>query len=165
MDTKQAAAQKATFSPFVPGAIPARMEHEYISAIYSPIGVDTSQYPIENYVVGELINIHSRARRQKRWQARLAAVKESKADFIRTELDNLQGRRVQDAKKEGEMRWKLAVRRFLMRTRHNRWVRRGGQAKLEMRGERRAKKERRKRNTLRHLQLTPAANQYIPPSA
>jgi 5-carboxymethyl-2-hydroxymuconate isomerase len=141
------------------------MEHEYISAIYSPTSVDTSKYPIENFVVGELINIHSRARRQKRWQARLAAIKESKADFVRAELENLQGRRVQDAKKEGEMRWKLAVRRFLARTRHNRWVQRGGQAKTEMRRERRVKKEKRRRNALRNLQLTPAPNQYIPASA
>ena len=165
LDTKQAVAQKATFSPFVPGATPERMEHEYISALYSPTGLDTSKHPIENFVVGELINIHSRARRQKRWQARLTAIKESKADFIRAELENLEGRRVQDAKKEGEMRWKLAVRRFLMRTRHNRWVRRGGQADMEMRRERRTKKERRRQNALRNLQLTPAPNQYIPPSA
>ena len=165
LDTKQGAAQKATFSPYVPGAIPERMEHEYISSIYSTTSVDTSKHPIENYVVRELINIHSRARRQKRWQARLAAIKESKPDFIRAELENLEGRRVQDAKKEGEMRWKLAVRRFLVRTRHNRWVQRGGQAKMEMRRERRAAKEKRRRNALRHLQLTPAPNQYIPPSA
>jgi hypothetical protein len=158
-------AQKATFSPFVPGAVPERAEHEYISSLYSSTGVDTSKHPIEKFVVGELINIHSRARRQRRWQARLAAIKKSKAEFIRAELENLEGRRVQDAKKEGEMRWKLAVRRFLMKTRHNRWVRRGGQAKLEMRRERRAKKERRRRNALRNLQLTPAPNQYIPPSA
>jgi hypothetical protein len=158
------AAQKDTFSPFVPGAVPGRVEHEYISSLYSPgTSVDTSKHPIEIFVVGELINIHSRARRQKRWQARLAAIKESEAEFIRAELENLEGRRVQDAKKEGEMRWKLAVRRFLMRTRHNRWVQRGGQAKMVMRKERRVKKERRRRNTLRNLQLTPAPNQYIPP--
>lgn len=158
-------AQKATFSPFVPGAVTERVEHEYISSLFSPMGVDTSKHPVENFVVGELINIHSRARRQKRWQARLAAIKESKAEFIRAELENLEGRRVQDAKKEGEMRWKLAVRRFLMRTRHNRWVRRGGQAKMEMRRARHAGKEKRRRNALRNLQLTPAPNQYIPLSA
>ena len=162
LDTKQAAAQKATFKPFVPGALPERVEHEYISCLLSPTGVDTSQHPIENFVVGELINIHSRARRQKRWQARLTAIKESKAEFVRAELENLEGRRVQDAKKEGELRWKLAVRRFVMRTRHNRWVRRGGQAKMGMRRERQAKKERRRRGALRNLQLTPAPNQYIP---
>lgn len=165
LDTKQAVAQKATFSPFVPGAVSERVEHEYISSLFSSTGMDTSNHPVENFVVGELVNIHSRARRQKRWQARLAAIKESKAEFIRAELENLEGRRVQDAKKEGEMRWKLAVRRFLMTTRHNRWVQRGGQAKMELRRSRHAKKERRRRNTLRNLHLTPAPNQYIPLSA
>lgn len=165
LDTKQAVAFKATFSPFVPGAVPERVENEYLSSLSSLTAVDTSKHPIENFVVEELINVHSRARRQKRWQARLAAIKESKAEFIRAEVENLEGRRVQDAKQEGEMRWKLAVRRFLMRTRYSRWVRRGGKAKMEMRKERRAKKERRRRNALRNLQLTPAPNQYIPPSA
>lgn len=162
-DTQPQKVSEATWEPYVPGAIPREeVENDYISSLFSPKPQSTSYLPMESIVVNELMNRNSRAHMQERWQERLNTIKLAKERFIEAELDDLEGRRAEDARAEGLFRWKMAVTAMERRRRHRRWVGRGGQAKMQMRRARRVEKQMRLTKSLRKMELLPAANQYIP---
>lgn len=154
-----------TFQPFTPGTIPSSIENEYISDLFSTgaaTSFDAPSFPMEQILKGELANPLSRARRQERWQRQLELLKRSKDEYIQAELKDLQGRRKQDARKEGEFRWIMAVKRYKARIRWVRWVQRGAKARMEQRKQMRELRKTRRMKRLQKMVLKPGKNQAIP---
>lgn len=92
-------------------------------------------------------------------------IQTSKSDFVRAEVADLDGRRIEDAKREGLVRWKMAIRAMERERNHRSWVFRGAQAKLEMRRARGVARKEKRTRAIRNLVLTPAPNQFIPSAA
>lgn len=146
--------------------IPSFIEDEYISDLYNnKDGLPAtfqSYIPMEHTIVKELMNPLSRAHRQKRWQEQAEMLERSKQDYIKAEVQDLKGRRKEDAKRDGEFRWKMAVQKYKARINWKRWVQRGGKAKLELRVKRRQRLTARKLRRLKAMQLKEGKNQSIP---
>ncbi|KAG8760297.1 hypothetical protein FRC14_003453 [Serendipita sp. 396] len=165
-DTMGSDAHEMSWAPFTPGKkVPKYLENEYISNLYNhpeePAEWQAS-IPIEHLMARELVNPLSRARRQERWQKTAAIIEDSKVEFVKRELQDLHGRRRQDAKRDGVFRWKMAVQKYKARVRWQRWVKRGGKSRLEVRVKRRHSRSVRKLRRLRSLRLVEAQNQVIP---
>lgn len=155
-----------SWRPFTPGKkVPSYFEDQYISDLFSNTEFPADwqpSLPMEHLLSGELINKRSRARRQERWQKEGEMLERSKEEYVRRELDNLQGRRKQDATREGAFRWKLAVQKFKATRNWQRWVKRGGQKRLELRVKRRRNQTARKLRRLKSMKLGNGKNQVIP---
>lgn len=167
--TQEHAALKMSWEPFTPGKkVPSFFEDQYISDLYANMDYPAewqSSLPMEHLIVGELFNPRSRARRQKRWQKELQMLERSKEEYVKKELADLQGRRKQDAKREGEFRWKLAVQKYKSTKHWQRWVKRGGQKRLEIRLKRRHRRSVARLRRLKNLQLDEGKKNQVVPSA
>lgn len=165
-DTEADNALDKTWLPFVPqGKVSTFNEESYIGDLFTNKDLPSqwqASIPMEHIIASELTNPHSRARRQERWQERLAMLERSKQEYVKLELADLKGRRRQDAKADGVFRWKIAVRKYKARRNWQRWVRRGAKAKMEMRIKRRHRRSARKLRRLRMMKLKDAKNQVIP---
>ncbi|KAG9046359.1 hypothetical protein FS837_004583 [Tulasnella sp. UAMH 9824] len=136
---------------------------------------DTSA-PIEHFLAAELSNPHSRTKKQKRWQERLAAQAALKEEFIKREMQRarrtgpgteLGGRRItpRDARRIGTWKWQNALVKMKAEERQRRSVARGGEEARKRRQERSARKLRRQAERLQSLVLSKEKNQVVPKSA
>jgi hypothetical protein len=155
-----------TWKPYTPGRkVQSYLEDKYISDLYNGPNEPAlwqDSIPVEHFLLRELTNPLSRARRQKRWQAQMEMLENSKREFVQRELADLRGRKKQDATKDGMFRWRLAVQKYKARTRWQRWVKRGGQQRLNMRLKRRHRLSTRKVRRLKAFKLKEGKNQVIP---
>lgn len=136
-------------------------EQEYIRSLYKRSAFDASA-PVEVYLARELSNPHSRAKKQERWQAYQLYKKSLLKHMIKVEYKNLMGRTRRDARAEAAFKWKQRLEEERKAEIKRRWVKRGGEAKLQGRRARKAKKLERVQRRLRELVLAPAPNQVVP---
>jgi hypothetical protein len=120
---------------------------------------------MEYYLLKELSNPHSRAKKQARWKARLQERESLKEEFVKTELAQLDGRTRAEARREAVWKWKQEVEKRDKDRKRERWVLRGGEKDLERKAERKERKKRRLDVKLRELVLTDAKNQVLPASS
>jgi len=155
-----------TWRPYIPGRkVQAYLESQYISDLYKNPKQSTSwqdSLPVEHFLLRELTNPLSRAQRQERWQAQMEVLEKSKEEYVRRELVDLRGRRRQDATRDGLFRWKLAVHKYKARKRWQRWVKRGGQLRLNKRLKRRQRRSIHRIRRLKAFKLKEGKNQVIP---
>jgi hypothetical protein len=154
--------QPPPFSPTLKGLIPRTpTEKEFLRSVY---GYKTfpAQPALEQYLFKELANPHSRAKKLKRWQEFQAQKKALLKEMIAEELKNLDGRTTGEAKAEATLRWRLKLDEDKKALRKVRWQRRGGEARLERKARRKARKAEKQRAKLTALTLTEAPNQVIP---
>jgi len=122
-----------------------------------------SDLPVEVFLIRELANPHSRAKKQARWQERLAAEDALRTEIIHEEMKDLSGRKRAVARREAIFRWKARVEGEKKQRTQAAWVKRGGpedQARNEKQSEKRAARKERK---LRELVLPSGVqNQVIP---
>ncbi|EIN10386.1 hypothetical protein PUNSTDRAFT_125264 [Punctularia strigosozonata HHB-11173 SS5] len=179
-DTEQEEVLKVTYEPPTLG----RAAHEdlYIKSLRAPGEVYASDaenatqdnglvhrgvndLKMEVRVYKELANPHSRAKRQKRWQEKQAEEKELLQKFIKAEEAKA---RFSGSKKEARIlatyKWRQKLHEDRQREMKRRWVKRGGEVKLERKEKRKEKKERRRSQALAQLVLEEAPNQVIPTS-
>ncbi|KAG8911317.1 hypothetical protein FRC01_005779 [Tulasnella sp. 417] len=128
--------------------------------------------PIEHFLAAELSNPHSRTKKQKRWQERLAAQAALKEDFIKREMQRarrtgpgteLGGRRItpREARRIGTWKWQTALVKMKAEERQRKWVARGGEETRKRRQERSARKLRRQAERLQTLVLAKEKNQCM----
>lgn len=165
-DTSAEDALVKSWSPFTPGKkVPKHLENAYISDLFGKTKSAApwqDSLPMEHFLLKELSNPLSRARRQERWQENMEMLENSKQEYVQRELVELRGRKKQDATKDGVFRWKLAVQKYKARTRWQRWIKRGGQAQLNKRLKRRHRLSTRRVRRLKAFKLHTGKNQVIP---
>lgn len=141
------------------------IERGYLRASLNPTLWEQlpTDLPIEVFLVREIANPHSRAKKQERWQARLAAEDVLRTEMVREEMKDLKGRKRAVARREAIFRWKARVEGERKERAHIAWVKRGGpedQARNESQREKRAARQQRK---LRELVLPSGSkNQVLP---
>ena len=149
---------ESAVAPQVDGA-----ENDYIQSVLDP---EKRTYdagaPIELHLQKELSNPHSRAKRQARWQAALARRREVLAQYVRKELKDLKGRTRREARAEAVWKWRERLAADLRDEKKRRWVHRGGEAAALRQKTRRARKERKRDERLRRLELKDEPNQIVP---
>jgi hypothetical protein len=138
-------------------------EHEYIKSLSAPekSTFDNSQ-PMEVNIVREVSNPHSRAKKQKRWQAQQTYREELLQRFVKTELKDLKGRTRRQAKEEATFKWKQKLEEERRVELKRRWENRGQEAKLVRKRVRAARKEKKRNQRLANLTLQQADNQIVP---
>lgn len=168
-DTSADDAHDMSWKPFLPGRkVPKYLENEYISDLYGNTKSPASwqdALPMEHILLKELSNPLSRARRQERWQDNMEMLENSKREYVEREVTELRGRKKHDATKDGVFRWKLAVQKYKARTRWQRWIKRGGQVRLNKRLKRRHRLSTRRVRRLKSYRLHKGQNQVIPEGA
>jgi hypothetical protein len=151
------------------GAEPASKseeENRYIQSVLDPQNrAYDATTPMELHLQKELSNPHSRAKKQARWQAALAARRELLAQYVRRELKDLKGRTRREARAEAVWKWRERLVADRREVKKMRWIHRGGEAALLRRRARKARKERKRDEQLGNLVLEEAPNQVIPVSA
>ncbi|KAI0269291.1 hypothetical protein BC834DRAFT_621822 [Gloeopeniophorella convolvens] len=164
-------AEDVTAITYVPFALPADTdaavseidENKYIQSVLKP---DARPYdpavPVEIHLSKELSNPHSRAKKQRRWQAALTRQRELLKVYVQNELKDLKGRTRHEARAEAVWKWRERLAADIREEKKRRWIHRGGEAAVERRKVRRARKERKQDERLRGLVLKDAPNQVIP---
>lgn len=147
------------------------------SELEEELGLDLdANAPIEHFLAAELSNPHSRTKKQKRWQERLAAQAALKEQFIKREMQRarrtgpgteLGGRRItpRESRRIGTWKWQNALVKMKSEERQHRWVARGGEEARKRRQQRSARKLRRQGERLQALVLAKEKNQVVPKSA
>ena len=140
------------------------IEETYIRALLSnDLSKLDPSLPMETYLYEELSNPHSRAKKQKRWQARRHAQEEERTRMIREEMANLHGRQRAVARREAIFRWRAKMKREDKERGHQRWVQRGGLQRATRRSHQKTKKQERRLRRLRSLVLQVGTkNQVVP---
>lgn len=143
------------------------IERSYLRASLDPTlwAQLPSDLPVELFLVRELANPHSRAKKQARWQARLQAEDESRTEMIHEEMKDLRGRKRAVARREAIFRWKARVEGEKKERAVEAWVKRGGpenEARNEKQSEKRAARKERK---LRELVLPSGIKNQVLPRA
>jgi len=170
-DTPKEEVMKLTYKPppFAPTLLGLQpripTESEYLRALYNashrPFFAG-SQPPVEQFLVKELSNPHSRAKKMKRWQETRRTKRALLNEYIDQELKELNGRTRGEARAEAAFRWRKTLEEDKQALRKLRWVKRGGEEKLEKKIHRRTRKEEKQRQRLASLVLKPEPNQFIP---
>jgi hypothetical protein len=141
-------------------------ENEYIQSVLDPQNrAYDATTAMELHLQKELSNPHSRAKKQARWQAALAARREMLAQYVRRELKDPKGRTRREARAEAVWKWREKLAADRREEKKRRWIHRGGEAALLGRRAREARKERKRDERLRNLVLKEAPNQVNPVSA
>lgn len=161
-----------TYKPFTlptdesAAAPPVDAENDYIQSVLNP---EKRTYdaaaPVELHLQKELSNPHSRAKKQARWQAALVRRREVLAQYVRNELRDLKGRTRREARAEAVWKCRERLAADLRDEKKRRWVHRGGEAAELWQKGRRARKERKRDERLRRLELKDEPNQIIPPGS
>lgn len=138
---------------------------EYLESLKPASDVEPDHsLPMEHFLEIELANPHSRAKKQKRWQQRLASLDKMRTDMIKAEVADLDGRSRREARAEGE--WKFRER--VAKMEKAQWMRqmfqRGIPQKVGRRRARKARKAERRLQKLRETVLVAEGNQVIPTS-
>jgi hypothetical protein len=137
-------------------------EHEYIRSLFqsSAFSYDTSR-PMEIAIERELVNPHSRAKKQARWQERDVRKKKLLEEFEQAELRRLNGRPKREARAEAFWKW----REFIAKEEKENKVRKKPKdkvARLERKRKRKARKVEKQRQRLREMVLPAGKNQFVP---
>ncbi|KAH9943030.1 uncharacterized protein BXZ73DRAFT_74090 [Epithele typhae] len=120
--------------------------------------------PSRMHVHKELANPHARAKKMARYTAFVTRRKALLEEMIQKEYANLNGRSKPAARADAIFRWHQHVAEERQAQRKQRWRKRGGEARLERRRERKTRKAARTNEKLRSLVLDEAQNQVIPGS-
>lgn len=166
-DTPQDVVAECTYTPpplpsRTTSPIPkAPSEHEYIKALKTRTEIDAS-LPIEVHVRKELVNPHSRAKKQARWQAHQVYKRSIQTAMVQAEYKELKGRTRREARAEALWKWRQRLADERKQEMMRRWRLRGAEAKLKMKRMRKGKKRDRIHQKLRQLVLEPSSNQVIP---
>ncbi|KZT74446.1 hypothetical protein DAEQUDRAFT_660058 [Daedalea quercina L-15889] len=173
LDTVEDVVMQVTYTPptfpvFTGLADPqpkAPSEQEYITAAHKgdAASYDASQV-FEVFLAKELANPHSRAKKQARWKSHKLYERSLLQKFIKTELENLDGRTHRDARAEAAWKWRHALAEERKAVVKRRWQNRGGEARLLRKKTRRVRKEGKRRERLRNLVLEEGPNQIVPRS-
>lgn len=147
------------------GLVPRRpTEDEYLTALYNPHlprKFDESQ-PVESYLVRELANPHSRAKKHDRWMVWQAAKQRLLTELMTKETANLQGRTQREARAEAAFKWRQQLAEQKEEQRKRRWKHKASAADMERQTKRKARKETKQRQRLTALVLKEEPNQVIP---
>lgn len=142
------------------------VERDYLRASLDPTlwANLPANLPMEVFLIRELANPHSRAKKQARWQARLAAEGQLRIQMTREEVKDLRGRKRAVARREAIFRWKARIEGEKKQRARAAWIKRGGledQARNERRKVKRAATKERK---LREVVLPSKARNQLAPS-
>jgi hypothetical protein len=168
-DTLKNIVAKVTYKPpplpeTLSAAVPKpSSEAGYINSLFnpSPIPFDES-IPIEVHLVKELVNPHSRAKKQARWQQFLRHKDDLRREIVSNELKNLKGRTTQDATAEALFKWRQALEDEKRAKKKERWLTKERVKKIERKNKSKEKKSRRQGERLRDMVLQAAPNQVLP---
>ena len=139
------------------------VEDAYVkSLIYPPSVAPTYATPVEVFVTRELSNPYSRAKKQARWQARMAYKRELLGTMVKAELADLRGRTRREARAEAAWKWKQTLDAEDKAEARRRAELRGDVARTEARRARKGRREKKKESLLERLVLQDAPNQVIP---
>jgi len=168
-DTSKDAVTEITYTP---PAFPANprlplpkppSEHEYIKFLSTPEkSTFKESLPMELNVVREISNPHSRAKKQKRWQAQQEYQRDLLQQFVKAELKNLKGRTRREARAEAAFKWKQKLVEDRKAEFKRRWQKRGQEAKLLRKRARAVRKEEKRGQRLANLVLQQGDNQVLP---
>lgn len=138
-------------------------ENAYISALFSPRPrpFDEST-PMESHVAKELSNPHSRAKKQRRWQAAKVYRAELLKKSVERELMHLNGRPPRVARAEGVFKFRQKLEEERKAEKKRRWLTVARTSKIERKVKRKQRKARKQKEKLTQLVLKEAANQVIP---
>ena len=160
---------EVTYKPFAlpsdtSAAVPnTNQENDYIQSVLDPEKrAHDAAAPMELYLLKELSNPHSRAKKQARWQVVLARRRELLAEYVQRELKDLKGRTRREARAEAVWKWRERLAADLREEKKRRWIHRGGEAALVRQKARKARKGRKREERLRNLELKEEPNQIIP---
>ncbi|KAK2466418.1 hypothetical protein APHAL10511_002060 [Amanita phalloides] len=154
-----------TFHPTLKILVPrAPSEDEYLTALYNPhLRPAFGESPhVEMFLTKELANPHSRAKKLKRWKEHQFRKRALLKEYIEKEVTTLKGRSVREAKAEAAFKWREYLNAEKEAARKMRWKKRGAEANLDRKRERKARKELKQRQRLTQLVLREEANQVIP---
>lgn len=117
---------------------------------------------MEFILADELSNPHSRAVKQKRWQAAMEARKADRQRLIALQVKK--GGSKKDAIAIANYKFRELVKQQEQAKRKKRWIQSGGQLKLLAKQQKKARKARALLNKMSKLTLEPSINQVIPSS-
>lgn len=160
----------SSLSTLVPTSFPPpshNIEKSYLRSTLSPSSWSALPHsiPMEVFLVRELANPHSRAKKQARWQDRQIAEEDLKTRMIReAEVEAAaDGKKRAVARREAVFRWKARVEAMEEDRKHEAWVKRGGEENEARNARQREKRAKRKERNLRELVLKDGVrNQVIP---
>jgi hypothetical protein len=134
-----------------------------VQRLWNALPYDNSMLT-ELHLLHELANPHSRAARQKRWQAKREAERALFERILRDERKY--GRHTSKARAghAARQKWKAQLLDERRKERHQRAVTRGDVAKREAKMERKEKKKAKRLEQLRMLVLKEGKNQFVPPA-
>lgn len=167
-ETDRSTVTQVTYEPpafSLVGPIPRPpSEKEYLKSFANPSQVPSflPSAPVEVYLVKELSNPHSRAKKQARWQAHQSYTKSLLKQFVDAEVADLRGRSVKVAKEEATYRWKVQLEDDKKADKKRRWKTQEQLAQTDRKLRRKGKKEARIRRRLTELVLEDEPNQVIP---
>jgi len=167
-DTEMEEVQRETFRPPNDLVHPSRdrikvwADHHLKSLTDSSYQKHTG-LPLEFLVADELANPHSRALKQRRWQAAMAERKADRQRLIALQVKK--GGSKKDAIALANYKFRELVRHQEQTKRKRRWIQSGGQRKLLAKQQKKARKARVLLNKMSKLTLDPAVNQHIPSQA
>lgn len=157
---------------YVPPSLPLQTEgplpeepsaHAYIKSLSSPTSEGYAPWqPVEALVHKELVNPHSRAQKQARWQAYQLYKRSLLQQYAKKEYDDLRGRTRREARAEATWKWRQKLVEERKAEMKRRWKNRGQEAFLSSKLVRKARKEDRMQKKLQTLVLQAAPNQHIP---
>ncbi|KAJ3743407.1 hypothetical protein DFH05DRAFT_1495894 [Lentinula detonsa] len=180
LDTSEEEVLKVTykpppFSPTLRGLLPrVPTEKEYLRSVYNRdrnsaynksfvTNFGNTQPPLEQFLYKELSNPHSRAKKMKRWQQAHLAKRALLNEYMKEELQDLRGRTQGEARAEAAFRCRQKLEEDKKEERKTRWVKRGGEERLERKIKMKKRKEDKKRSRLVNLVLKEGeGNQVIP---
>ncbi|KAG9317630.1 hypothetical protein JVU11DRAFT_1840 [Chiua virens] len=138
-------------------------ENAYIKALFSPQPrtFDESM-PMEDHLAKELSNPHSRAKKQKRWQAARVRRAELLKKFVERELLKLNGRPARVARAEGVFKFRQKLEEERKAEKKRRWLTAERKAKIERKVKRKQRKAEKQKEKLTQLVLKESTNQVIP---
>ncbi|TCD71275.1 hypothetical protein EIP91_011046 [Steccherinum ochraceum] len=136
--------------------------HAYIKSLSSKSVDFVSSQPTELLVHKELVNPHSRAMKQARWQAHRLYTHSLLQQYVKKEYEDLRGRTRREARAEATWKWKQKLVDERKTEMKRRWRKRGDEAALAHKKVRKALKEERIQKKLQNLVLQVAPNQVIP---
>lgn len=117
---------------------------------------------MESHVAKELSNPHSRAKKQRRWQAAKVYRAELLKKSVERELMHLNGRPPRVARAEGVFKFRQKLEEERKAEKKRRWLTVARTSKIERKVKRKQRKARKQKEKLTQLVLKEAANQVIP---
>ncbi|TFK43276.1 hypothetical protein BDQ12DRAFT_674687 [Crucibulum laeve] len=146
------------------GKLPVLLtEDQFLATIYNAhVPKPSETVPAELFLVRELSNPHSRAKKMKRWKHRQFQKKTLLKDITTEELKHLNGRSEREAKAEAAFKFRQQMEAEKEAQRKQRWKHRDVQAQALRKNERKERKEQKQRKRLTELVLKDEPNQVLP---